>query len=158
MRALTLSCFHSLKVISTQTFRRVRTAPVDRCVEIRTAPFSKLCQNWLRHVTNSGRVWRKVLECVSGILQCQSKSLCFNNEVIEMVTGAGGGEDRNGDCWVWKTERFDCRVGKTETVTAGRGRQKGVTAGKDGCTRKWSQGGGLKPCVCVCMCVYVCVY
>ena len=45
-------CFHSLT--STQNFRRVLTALVDSCVEIKECPFSG--------VTNSGRVWRKVPE------------------------------------------------------------------------------------------------
>ena len=45
-------CFHSLA--STQTFRRVLTALMDSCVEIKECPFSG--------VTNSGTVWRKVAE------------------------------------------------------------------------------------------------
>ena len=109
VRALTLSCFHGL--ISTQTFRRVRTASVDRCVEIWIAPSSQLCQNWLRHVTSSGRVGRKVPECVSGILQRQSKSRCFN-EVTEKVTGG------------WGRQKWYRWVGKTEMVTGGWRKQK----------------------------------
>ena len=53
-----------------------------------------------------------------------------------MVTGAGGGEDRNGDCWVEETEMVtgagggedrngDCWVEETERVTVGWRRQKG---------------------------------
>ena len=52
MGACTLGCFHSL--ISTQTFRRVLTALVDSCAEIKECHFSG--------VTKSGRVWRKVPE------------------------------------------------------------------------------------------------
>ena len=48
LRAWALGCFHSL--ISTQTFRRARTAPVDSCAEIKSG------------VTKSGRVWREVPE------------------------------------------------------------------------------------------------
>ena len=51
--ALVLGCFYSH--ISTQTFRRVLTASVDSCAEIKSGySFSG--------VTKSGRVWRRVPE------------------------------------------------------------------------------------------------
>ena len=47
---------------STQNFRRVLTALVDSCVEIKECPFSG--------VTNSGRVWRKVPESDAQSVWC----------------------------------------------------------------------------------------
>ena len=53
MRVRALGCFHNL--ISTETFRRVLTASVDSCAEIKSAPS-------VASVTKSGRVWRNVPE------------------------------------------------------------------------------------------------
>ena len=44
----------STVIFSTGTFRRVQTASLDSCVEIKECPFSG--------ITKSGRIWRKVPE------------------------------------------------------------------------------------------------
>ena len=68
--AWALGCFHSH--INTQTFRRALTASVDSCRRgDKECPFSE----W-RHVSKSGRVWRKVPESDAPRSVCVCVCVC----------------------------------------------------------------------------------
>ena len=58
VRAWTLYCFHS--IISTHSFRRALTASMDSCADMKSAPL-------VAYVTNSGKIWRKVMKTMLGV-------------------------------------------------------------------------------------------